>query len=155
MYGLTLCHNIFIDDEHVLVSVDQRHVFVESKENPGTWHNVTKEECDCKGYGFRDACRHFDLRVKHDGRWPLHVEIGPIPVAFVLSSADAVEIDFLTREDPAWVPMSLATGHQSVPPEAATVMLDAMKKAVRDDRVSSDAPWLLWEYLAADYLGGK
>lgn len=43
----------------IRVRIDGGGFLVDSKQNPGTWHFVTKDgACDCKGFEYNGKCRH-------------------------------------------------------------------------------------------------
>ena len=44
--------------DRVLVTGTQ--TLVASASQPGAWHDVTHDTCDCKAYQFRGHCRHLD-----------------------------------------------------------------------------------------------
>lgn len=54
-----------------------------------------------------------------------------------------------------WVPIESVAGTRALPPDAAGIIVQAMKKARKDADLANDAPlWQGLELLAADYLAG-
>lgn len=54
----------------------------------------------------------------------------------------------------AWFSWKELTGLDEVPAEAAIVMSEAMKKAIREGDITYQNRWQLLEYLCAEFLQG-
>jgi hypothetical protein len=54
-----------------------------------------------------------------------------------------------------WIEIKRVIGTDALPPRAAFVIQQAIKKAVENGDVRERNKWQLLEYLAADYLAGN
>lgn len=71
------------------------NLLVASKSEPGTWHHLVGETCDCKGFQFRGHCRHISARLELEAS----------------TTTDTVTVERTDRFGGAWVVIWLGVMH--------------------------------------------